>query len=472
MEKENQKTARQYNESLSEVFMTTKEIAKLWNQKVVDKDGKERFRVPRKSVKTQDKPWSADDISKLFERILNKWGLSEYLNLYRYDKVFDLKGELQVLELCLNRLSVPVQKSIENIMKKRDANTFNELMKGLDDVVTRLRKAIEEDGPSKIAYIFNKETFFIDENEIDKEENKSYYDPLYYLYFLYDKKENCTIEEVKTAADELCRMIPFFKDPNMQKEFGTYLENRMPVSNNDFSETDHFYLKRYKEIESKRYKIENKLCEYFGLEDDRWRISDRWKMSKETSCGMLRSKLVIMDYVAEKYIFLLESIDKVREIEQVLISEDGEKSGLSIYSIVNAYAKVFKYKDTGIGVKIIQVKCIADGNDVMNDIREKFNGCIGQAKYITADEKGEYYRNFMREMDSLIDEVHIYYKLYELSNNSKSISEKDVNDYFELTRKKEESRQIVDIAQDKIELRIMQDELLLKEIKQMNGWSS
>lgn len=40
MEKDNQKTKRPYNNSLSEVFMTTEKIAEIWNQKGVGKDEK------------------------------------------------------------------------------------------------------------------------------------------------------------------------------------------------------------------------------------------------------------------------------------------------------------------------------------------------------------------------------------------------------------------------------------------------
>lgn len=119
MEKDNQKTKRPYNNSLGKVFMTTKEIAELWSRKVVDKDGKERFLVPRKRDKTQNKQWEASDISRLFKSILEEWGLKEYINRYRCDKAFYLKENLGEFERYLELMSESVQMDIESFLKKR-----------------------------------------------------------------------------------------------------------------------------------------------------------------------------------------------------------------------------------------------------------------------------------------------------------------------------------------------------------------
>lgn len=348
-------------------------------------------------------------------------------------------------------------------------------METLEEVVIRLHKAIEDSGPSNDDFIFNKDAFYDYESEsIDEEEDIDYYDdPLYHIYRLYDIKECCTIEEIEIAAYGLAKMMPVFRNATLQKEYQSYLEFPNQKSKEDIYRIGMFFMIEHNEIGSIRYEFMNKLCKYYFADKDRWRVSERYNIQSQETHEIRQSKLMVIDYVVKKYAFLLKKMDKIRTIEKEIMPDDDQTlTCLSPLSIINAYSKKYKYeKNVKMCDEIINIKNIDEIDEMIHEISDEFRKEIygnneNNENLCISDEDREFISNYIiREMDSLMKEVPIYHNLYGLMHSVKKITRDDIDDYFELTKNKNnESFPIVNTATEHIKLRIREDDQLIAGI--------
>lgn len=466
MEKDNQKTKRPYNNSLSEVFMTTEKIAEIWNQKGVGKDEKKEFCVLPKSDGKQDAQWDAERILNLFKSILKKWGLEEYKSCYQSNKSFPLLDNLISFQRRLRLELAPIQFAVRSLLGKEEEAVFEESREKLDEVVTRLDKLPKDNSSSKSFYIFNREAFCMEENV---KEDANYSDTLYELYRISKKK--LTIGEIEDVSYKLCSLIPIFQSVTQQKEFEIHAKRQ--ESDREYIGKNRFFNRKCAEVDSKQREIMNKLYLYCVNDNDWWHISYNFKGKQNELYEIYRIMLIIMDYVVKKYIFLLSSIEKVRMIEKEMLDYDKSKSGLSVQSIISVYGKAFKYTmDKEMRDKIKLAKNRIDVGDVIEDIRSKFNNKLRENQYFKKEEekkkeeKGIFTGCFMNEMDKFRDEVLIYYKLHKLHKN---FDKEDIEFYFRVAAEKVVSRPIVEVAWENIRLKIMEEEQLKENIDMVFG---
>lgn len=476
MDNKDEKTTRTYTESLSEYYMTAKEIAELWNRETEYANGEIGILVQRKGKKDKNKAWQADDISKLFTRILDKWGLAEYRDMFRFEKYF----HLEKFEEKLNDVLKMLELYTKVLGDKKEAHTYKALKQGLQDTVEWLKEERKHSPQGK--YIFNKEGFVI-----NKCSGKVKRNLLYDIYCLYCKKEKCTIEEINRVSWELVYLIPDFRSADLKEIFtlfGKDSDKRFRAFYNDF-------FGEYLHRDMVQIQIERKLCRYFRDDKVRFQIGDRWLVKKDEWKELYPIQITIMDYVVDKYIFLLISIDKVRKIEKEIYSSDEELSGSSIYNIGAAYLKSFKYEmDNEMASKIKKAKNEADVNYIMDELRCLFESYIENDAFITEDEMEEIILDFVHEMDELMEEAPIYNKLMKLIGNEAAtvkadtlsgkntyilkkerrdrnpkLSEQDLKNYFQLMKNKENmTRKLIKTEQDEIGLKIIENDDLREAV--------
>lgn len=455
MEDQNKKAKRTYNDSLSQYFMTTKNIADIWNREVKGEDGKPRLLIQRKAKKNQNNPWKADDISKLFKSILKEWKLDEYDGWYRSDKLFHLKRNKKKL----NDILELIQADIEMLVSKDVISRYKELQENIEQAVRSLEMVTKDSTPPG-EYIFNIDVFNVDNINYEK-----YFDPLYFIYCLYSKKVDCTMEEIDYAVEMLTDLIPTYKSVPLQRSFNTYIAKQEI----DPGERNDIIIKDYMSIQEKRRLIKIRLYQYFYNETDRWRVSNRWMIQeraesqeKKELIEIYRISFIIIDYIIEKYIFLINSIQLVREIDKEL-KDTEELSEIPIYQITSFYLKYFQYKleaDTQEYIKSVNNK--ETMNEAMAFLQNKLNTCIRGIVHTGKEEWSELYVDFVEEEDGLLREVPAYHKLY---YGEKKWKKEDIDRYFELTRKKEEPYRVVKVEHKEYGLRILDDNNLQEVLK-------